>query len=79
MLARKKRSPWLVEGLPTYVAKAVAEQTGFAEGNPFPIGSIGELDSTCARALATPVGARDRAIHRRARNAGWPELEGTAF
>ena len=49
--------PWLVEGLPTYVAKAVAQQTGFAEGNPFPIGSIGELDSTCARALATPVGA----------------------
>jgi len=49
--------PWLVEGLPTYVAKAVAEQTGFAEGNPFPIGSIEEIDATCARSLATPVGA----------------------
>lgn len=50
--------PWLVEGLPTYVAKAVAEQTGFAEGNPFPLGSIEEIDTTCARALTTPVGAQ---------------------
>ena len=71
--------PWLVEGLPTYVAKAVAEQTGFAEGNPFPIGSIEEIDATCARALATPVRCRDRAVHRRARNAGWLELEGAAL
>ncbi len=48
---------WLVEGLPTYVAKAVAEQTGFAEGNPFPIGSIDEIDCDLRASLATPVGA----------------------
>jgi hypothetical protein len=55
--------PWLVEGLPTYVAKAVAEQTGFAEGKSrFPIGSIEEIDATCARFSRDAGGCRDRAV-----------------
>lgn len=43
---------WLSEGLPDYLAQAVAESNGFREGDIFAIGGLAKADSTCGARLA---------------------------
>jgi hypothetical protein len=43
---------WLSEGMPDYVAQAVAQMTGFREGDVFAIGGLAKVDSTCHARLS---------------------------
>ena len=54
---RREGSTWLFEGLASYVALAVADQTGLTEGDPLNTGPPSEMDARCAKGLASPVGA----------------------
>jgi hypothetical protein len=48
---------WLVEGLAHYVGSSVAAELGVRDGDPLKLGTLGEIDANCAKALATPAGA----------------------
>jgi hypothetical protein len=43
---------WLNEGSPDYLAQAVAQATGFREGDVFEVGGLTKVDSTCRARLS---------------------------
>ena len=55
--ANGEGSTWLGEGIASYVAFSAAKQASVTEGDPFGRDDLGTVDSNCAKALPTPVGA----------------------
>lgn len=65
------RPLWLTEGLPDYIARLVAGETGITEEGPFGTPAIAGVDAVCAQRARTPDGA---AIVKFVGAAGRPEV-----
>jgi len=51
------RPLWLTEGLPDYLARLAADESGITEEGPFGTGTIAGVDAICAERARTPDGA----------------------
>ena len=53
---RATRPQWLTEGIADYLAQTAVKRAVITDGDVFDNGGIDQIDTTCARRLATPAG-----------------------